>query len=215
MGGPSASAKANESAQAAFYTQMTSEQTQMFASQTALLSQIQAVSAPILAAGPNQYGFSAAEDAALQDTIINQGAKATADTVNATKLQQTQATGGTNLLPTGAGEELTANAEILGAQSTATNLANEKLAGYQQGNQNYGQALSALSGVAGLESPTSYATAATGAGNASTGATELADSERSTLLSSLLGGVIGGLGSASSPLNTSGNAVLNGIGGVL
>ena len=63
-----------------------------------------------------------------------------------------------------------------------------------------------------LQSPTAYSGAATGAGNAATGAINLADSERSQLLNSLLGGAAqGALGVATGGL---GNALgtLPGIG---
>ena len=190
-GGPSAEAKANENAQTNFYNTMVDEQSETFAQQQDILSQIQAVSAPILAAGPDQYGFTPAEDQALRSSVINNSAQQTQNAVNATELQQKQASGGTPVLPTGAGEEATLQAEELGGQNTANALSQEKLAGYQQGSTNYGQALAALTGNASLLSPTSYAGATSSAGSNATGAIKQADSERSNLLSSILGGVVG------------------------
>jgi hypothetical protein len=212
MGGPSAQAKANEEAQTNFFNQMVAQQNETFGQQQELLTQIKAVAAPILAAGPNQYGFTTAEDQALRTEISNNANAGIANATTAAELRNKQATGGTDVLGTGAQQELAANADILGEQSKAEQLSQEKLAGFQAGSTNYENAVKALSGVAGLQNPTAYAGATTGAGNAATGAINLADSERSQLLNSLLGGAAqGALGVATGGL---GNALgtLPGIG---
>ena len=192
MGGPSAQATANSKAQTDFYNQMTSEQNQVFGDQQDLLNSIKAVSLPILQNGPNQYGFTPAEDSLLRGEISSQGAQATTNAVNAQELREKQLAGGASVLPSGANAELETQAQVTGAQSTAQNLMQERLAGYQQGNQNYSQALAALSGNITALAPTSYASATANAGSGATNAINLADSERSNLLSSVLGGVFGG-----------------------
>jgi len=189
-------AKANMRAQTAFYQQMTLQQTKMFAAQTDLLNQIKSVTLPILAKGPQQYGFTPEEDAMLRTAITDEGARATANVVGATQLRELQKTGGTQVLPTGASAELEQHARILGAQDTAGRLVAQKLAGFQAGNQLYAQALGALSGVAGFQDPTRYATAAEGAGAGATQAIQLADSQRSSLLGKILGGAATGVGMA-------------------
>lgn len=191
MGGPSAEAKANETAQTNFYNSVVQQQQETFSQQQALLDSIKAVTEPILALGPNQYGFTPDEDALLRNQITEGGAKALSDSVNATRLSTQQASGGAPILPTGAGEQAEETARVLSAQSTSQALANEKLAGYQQGGQLYSQALSALSGVAQMQSPTSFTSAATGAGDQASSAIKLKDSENSSILSSVLGGVMG------------------------
>jgi hypothetical protein len=145
----------------------------------------------------------------LQGYIKSSGAAATASSINATELEQRQATGGAPA-PAGSNAEISAVANTLGNQSTATNLVNEKLSGYQAGNQLYTQALGALTGEQSMLNPTGYASAATGAGAGATGAINLADSERSNLLDSILGGaaksvvggLTGGLGTAVSTLGS-------------
>lgn len=191
MGGPSSQARANEASQTAFYNTMTQQQSIVFGEQQDLLATIKAVTEPIVKAGPNQYGFTPEEDALMRGEISTQGAQATTNAVNAQELRERQLAGGAAALPSGASAELETVARELGGQATATNLMNERLAGYQFGNQKYTQALSALSGNVQALNPTSYSTAATGAGEAATSATHLVDSERSTLLSSILGGVVG------------------------
>jgi hypothetical protein len=188
--GTSSDAKANEAAQTAFYQQMTQEQQTAFGEDQGLLNEIQQQTLPILAKGPTQFGYSPQLDSLLQGYIKSTGAAATANSVNATELQQRQATGGAPA-PAGSNAELEAVANTLGNQSTATNLENEKLSGYQAGQQLYTQALGALTGEQSLLNPAQYASAATGAGNAATGSINLADSERNNILNSVLGGAVG------------------------
>lgn len=190
--GPSDQAKQNEAAQTNFYNALTAQQTEMFGAQQDLLNQIQAVTSPILAAGPQQYGFTPGQEKVLEGAITDQGAKATSDVVNATELAERQKTGGTNLMPAGAQTQIEENARILGAQDTAGRIANLKLEGYNRGNQLYQQALGALGGVVQARNPTAYAGAATGAGSGATNAIELTDSENSNLLQTVLGGAVTG-----------------------
>ncbi len=201
--GPSASAKANEAAQTAFYKQMTQEQQTAFGEDQQLLSEVQQQTLPILAKGPLQYGYSPQLDSLLQGYIKSSGATATANSINATELQQRQATGGAPA-PEGSNAEIEAVANTLGNQSTASNLVNEKLSGYQAGRQLYSEALGALTSEQSLLNPSGYAGAATGAGNAATGAINLADSERSNLLQTLAGGALGGLTTAATGGATAG-----------
>lgn len=198
MGGPSQAAINNEKAQTAFYQQVTGQQAQAFSEQQNILQDIQSVVQPIVNAGPNAYGFTPQEDALLKSQIETQGAQATANAQNAAQLAEKQASGGAAILPTGATEQINANLNLLGEQNTANQLTSEELAGWNFGNQRYLEAENALSGNASLISPTSYTNAATGAGAGATGAINLADSERSNLLSSILGGVVGALGGPNS-----------------
>ncbi|MHB8501523.1 MAG: hypothetical protein ACYDHE_11335 [Candidatus Acidiferrales bacterium] len=208
--GTSDSAKANEAAQTDFYKSMTQQQQTTFGEDQALFKQIQGITAPILAKGPMQYGFSPEMDALLQANIKDTGAKATANSVNATELAGKQARGGA-AAPAGSDEALRAVAETLGNQATATGLQNEKLSGFQAGHQMYGEALGALTNEQSLLNPTGYANATTGAGGAATGAIHLADSERSNLLQSMLGAAVqGATGIATGELGTAMSTVGSG-----
>src|SRR6267142_2373680 len=180
MGGPSAESKANEKSQMDFYKTATEQQKITFGQQQDLHKVVMDATVPILQKGPQQYGYTPEVDALLKSENID----------SATQLAERQKAGGASVLPTGASAQLEENARILGEQSKARSLSQEKLSGYQAGSQLYGQALNALSGVTGR--PTDYTSAATGAGQGATGAINLADSERSTLLSSLLTGAIQG-----------------------
>lgn len=233
--GPSSDAKANEAAQTAFYNQMTQEQSTTFGEQQDILNTLKTEVMPTLKAGPEQYGFSAAEDATLQGLINqqekdvsgsittqgqllrtgieNQGAIDAANLVSGTELSQLQKSGGTQL-PSGGNAQVEEIARDLGAQSTSANINAEKIneanaqttakqqqdqqllaektAGYSAGAQNYAQALGATSGVAQTYNPIGVANSTSNAGSNATSAVHLTDSENSNLLSSVLGGVVGG-----------------------
>jgi len=75
-------------------------------------------------------------------------------------------------------------------------LANETLQNYSTGRQNFENATTALSGVAGLQNPIGYAGTAINAGGQATNAINLADTESSSLLDTVLGGLASGAGQA-------------------
>lgn len=153
----------------------------------------------------------------LRTGIENQGAIDAANVVSGTELSQLQKSGGAEL-PTGGNAQVEEIARDLGAQSTSANINAEKIneanamttakstqdqqllaektAGYQQGAANYAQALGAESGVASTYNPIGNANATAGAGSNATSAVHLTDSENSNLLSSVLGGVVGGAANA-------------------
>lgn len=196
MGGASAASQANEAAQTAFLQQMTTEQETQYATQQPLLAQVQQTWAPILAAGPNQEGYSEAENNAQRAEIQNQGTAAQANATDAEALREKQQSGGANVLPSGASDQINADINILGGQKTAQGLEAETAANYAQGRQNFENATTAESGVAGLQNPIGYAGATTNAEGQATNAINLVDTESSSLLDSVLGGVASGASSA-------------------
>lgn len=193
MGGPTGQQKANEAAQAAFYTTMTQEQSQTFAENQDILAQVRSIETPILQAGPEQFGYSPAEWQDISSSIINKGAEASANAENAAQLRAKQAGGGTTTLGTGGQAELEENAQVLGEEATATNLGNAKLAGYQQGATNYSQALASLTGEQQIENPTSYGNTAVGAAGTENTAAENVYQAGSAIPMAILGGIAGGV----------------------
>ena len=121
--------------------------------------------APVLSTGAVPYGYSAGLDSLLQTNIRNNSAQATANAENASALQQKQAGGGANVLPTGSSEAVNAEIEATGQQKTAAGLQEEKTAGYQQGVTDLNSATQAELGIASGENETGLASAATGAGS--------------------------------------------------
>lgn len=120
--------------------------------------------APVLQSGAVPFGYSAGLDQLLQSNAIQQGSAATANATNAAALQEKQASGGANVLPTGASAQIGADIAATGAQKTAQNLTGIQEAGYQQGLSNLEGGTQAELGVAGGENETGLAEAATGSG---------------------------------------------------
>lgn len=202
-----------------FQQLMEHEQNTAFQGQQEALNTINQAMTPLVKGGAYQYGFSTAEDQALQSQIENAGATATANTVAAQQLREQQATGGAGGLPTGAQEALETQARETGAQKTAAQLGQEKELGYQTGRENFLAGTQAEEQVASLENPAAFANAATNAGDLSLNAIKNVDTNNAnSLTAKLLGGTIGGIGSMitgkTSNTGGAGTSVLNTIGTV-
>lgn len=164
-GGPSQSQQDIAKSQQQFFNTMTSNYNTQFAGQASILGALKDAWTPILAAGPGQYGFTAAEDAAMRT-------QATAGVANNYKFAS-QATGnamaatggGNTFLPSGANAQV--QSQI--ASAAAGQQSNEQLgitqAGYETGRQNFSNASTALGGVAKMMDPTAYASTAGKAGS--------------------------------------------------
>jgi hypothetical protein len=148
-----------------YMNELQGQQTAAFGENQAALSAINSAWAPVLATGAVPYGYSAGLDSLLKSNIINQGAQATTNSENASQLRQRQASGGApGAAPQGANEAINAAIEAKGQQSTAENLANEKIAGYEQGTKNLEGATQAELGIAGGANDVGLAGATTGEG---------------------------------------------------
>ena len=163
MCGPSSQQTQLAGQESSFFSQLMSSYQQNFGEQQAVLGQLTNTLQPILAGGPNQPGFSAAENAALTGEAINStGANARSAAVAAGS-----AAGGNTGVTTGGEAQL--QAQI--ASGATTGLSGEEnqinLANAATGRQNFFNAESGLAGVAGLENPVPYAGQATSAGNSS------------------------------------------------
>lgn len=179
---------------------MSSYNTQ-FGNQQGILSSLTNTLSPILNAGPNQEGFSAAEKAGLTGQAIN----ATAANTRSAQVQAASAVGGNTGVTTGGQQQLQAMLASRGAEglSNAENAINLKSA--ELGRENFFNAEAGLSGVAGLENPIGYAGQATGAGNSAFGSATTVQNMKNQeeagiggavmgLGGKLLGGFAGGMG---------------------
>lgn len=193
LGGATKGEKGDAAAESTFMENLQGEQSQQFSQEQQAQQQVQKAWAPIVAGGAYQYGFSTAEDQQLQQNIVNQGAQAVQNTENASLLREQQESGGAQTAPTGADAAINAQVAATGAQSTATNLANEKLAGYEQGSKLFQEGTAAETSVAELANPSGYAGAATGAAGAANQGQQIVNTANAnSLTSKLLGGVVGG-----------------------
>lgn len=185
-----------------FMDALQNEQSTQFGQEQQAQQEVQKAWDPIVKGGAYQYGFSTAEDAALQSDIVNKGAEATANTENAALLREQQQSGGAATAPTGAQAAINAQIAATGAQSTASNLANEKLAGYEQGSKLFSEATGAEEDVAKLADPTGYAGAANNSGSNALNSQKYVDTMNANSLTSKLlsGAVEGGVSAATGGL---------------
>lgn len=162
MANPTVTGVAQQGSQ--FFDSLQQQQQQAFGGNQAALQAVSSAWAPVLQTGAVPYGYSAGLDQLLSSNAIQEGAAATTNAQNAAALQEKQAAGGANVMPTGAQAQISADIAAKGAQSTAQALTGIKEAGYQQGLSNLTGATQAELGVAGGENETGLAEGATGAG---------------------------------------------------
>ena len=175
-----------------FMSELQGQQTAAFSGNQAALSSLSSAWAPVLQTGAVPYGYSPGLDSMLKSNIINQGAQATTNAQNAAQLQERQASGGApGAAPAGAQEAVNAEIQARGQQSTATNLGNEEIAGYQQGLSNLQGATGAELGIASGENETGLAGASTGAGGLGVNAAEAEWQENQTSSPAAILGDIG------------------------
>jgi hypothetical protein len=191
-----------------------------FAGQQSILNSIKSGWTPIFQAGPNQYGFSAAEDSALR-TQASEG------TAGAYRMAKQAA--GENLAAVGGGNTFLPSATKAGIMSSiATKAAGQEAgqqlgittAGYETGRENFEHASAALTGDAALYNPTSYANQANDAGKtAFDDYNTIQQQEAAASPWGAIGGAVGGIAGSFIPgigtaLGSSlGSALGKGVGG--
>lgn len=151
--------------QQAFYDQMTKDYSQQFANQNAILGTLTTTLNPIIAAGPNQYGFNKEQENVLNSQAIQGTGQEYAKAAKALNENIASAGGGDEYLPSGVAKQQQANVAVAGANQASDQLLNVKKAGYDQGYQTYESAISQLGGVAGMYNPNGVAGGANSAGS--------------------------------------------------
>lgn len=185
MCGPSGAQKSLAGEQASFFNDLMASYQQNFGQQQAIFSSINKALEPILEAGPNQQGFSAAENAALTGAAINS---------NATQARNAEVVAGSSVggntgVTTGGTKQL--EAQIASTAGTALSSEENKinLANAQLGRQNFFSAEAGLGGLAGLENPNPGAV--TSAGNSAFGSATTVQNMRNQEEADIAGGVAG------------------------
>lgn len=160
MCGPSGAQKTLSNEQSQFFNELQASYSQNFGEQQAVLSSLNNALQPILEAGPNQPGFSAAETAALNSEAIN----ATAANARNAEVVAGSSVGGNTGVTTGGTKQLEAGI----ASEAGKNLSSEEnqigLTSAELGRQNFFNAEQGLAGIASLENPVPYAGASNTAG---------------------------------------------------
>lgn len=195
MCGASDTQKELQSAQTAFYTQMTSQYNTIFGQDQSILGALTASFTPILNAGINQKGFSDAELNNLNSQAVTGTGQTYSAASAALSKQQAAQGGGTSFIPSGAKMQEQQQLATSAAQNEAGIESNILASDYATGRQNYLDAASGLGGVAGQLNPAGFAGATTGAGSAAaTTANEVNQADSSWM--TLVGGALGAAGSA-------------------
>lgn len=162
-----------------------------YGNQSAIYNALTQTFRPLLAAGPNQYGFSPGEQAALSSGALQNAALSGEQAKAAT---DSAIAGGDSLgLPSGAQDALNAQINESTAQNNADVQDQIRQAGYAQGHQNFLNAASALGGVAAGENPLGYAAQSTNANKVLQSLdVPTANSLNQSSVGPLLGGLVGG-----------------------
>jgi hypothetical protein len=187
-----------EATQQAFLSQLTQEYGTVFGESQGILQSLTKTFEPILAAGPNQQGFSKPELTALETQAKQGTGQNYAQAATALGEQEAAAGGGNTFLPSGAKSQLS---EEL-ANSAAGNLSNEQLgiteANYATGRANFDTAASELGGVAQELNPVGAAGVANQSSEAAANTANQIASQNNSWMGAV-GGLLGGVqGSTSS-----------------
>jgi hypothetical protein len=179
------------------FQQLSNNAQQIFGNSSQIFKDLSSAFEPILAAGPGQSGFGAAELSNLQSRAITESGQAYRNAAQAAGERSAAAGGGNTLLPSGITAQLQSNIAQAGAEQTAGELSNIDLQNAQLGRQNWLSAAGILGGAPSVfGASTSAANAATGAGGAaSQTANQISAANNSwmNLVGGALGGITGGL----------------------
>ena len=180
-----------------FYNTLSSDYSQQFASQNAILNTLQTSLNPIIAAGPNQYGYSKGETNTLNSQAIQGTGQQYANAQKSLAENQAAAGGGNALLPSGVAAQQKQQVASAAANQASSQLLGIQQAGYQQGYNQYQSAVGQLGGVAGMYNPNGTAGSANSAGGvANSEANAVSQANNAASPWNLVGGILGGAASA-------------------
>jgi hypothetical protein len=145
------------------FQQMSAQSAAVFGAGSQIFNDLSSSFEPVLAAGPDQAGYSAPELAALKSAAISNTGTAYRNAAAATGERIAASGGGNAILPSGQSDALQAQVAEAGAAQTAGELGNINIQNAELGRQNWMNAAGVLSGATNVFNP------ATGAGNAATG----------------------------------------------
>jgi hypothetical protein len=189
--------------QSAFFDVMSASYNKMFEGQSAILATLQKTFAPIVAAGPSQYGLSKAEDTAMR-TMASEGTAQSYKMAKQAVAEGQAAASGDAFIPKGADAQVKAQLASAAASQESQQQLGITSKGYDVGRQQYWKAAEALGGVAHEMNPIGYSGETSGAGRAATEAGRGAFDDYTTIYKenkadsgwSIAGGILGGALSA-------------------
>lgn len=194
MCGASSQSKQIEQTQQSYYNTLIGQAQSEFGDASQIFSSLTSAFTPILAAGPNQPGYSPQELSNLNSQAITETGQAYRNAAQAAGERTAAAGGGTQVLPSGAAAGQAANIATAGAAQTANQLANIRTQSADIGRQNWLAAAGVLGGAPSVfGTSTGASNAATSGGNAAANtANQIAQQSNSWM--NLVGGALGGIG---------------------
>lgn len=185
--------------QAAFATTLASDYEKQFGTSSAITNSLHATLAPIIQAGPNQYGFSNAQDAVLR----TQASAGTSTAFRNAKqsLGDTQASqgGGDEFLPSGVKDQQQQDLAVAAANKESSDQLAITGSGYDTGRKQFDTAVGQDEGLVSLLNPSGYAGATTNAsGLASSSAATNKQMDDAGSPWGTIGGILAGAASAAS-----------------
>jgi len=160
MCGPTSSEKLLEGQSQSFSSMLQGNYSTLFGNQLDVLGAINKSLSPILAAGPNQQGFSAQELAALNTQAINSAGAAARNASQAVgNFGAGQGAGGSTGIVSGVQKQLQSSVASSSANQLATTQDQITQANYNQGSANYWRAQGGMEQLAQGYSPNAAASA--------------------------------------------------------
>lgn len=191
MCGATSQQKDIASQQSSLFTTATQQAQAIFGNSSSIFNDLTSTFAPIVAAGPNQQGFSPAELAADR-TQVTEGTAQTYEKAGKALGEQQAAQGGGNAyIPSGANQQQKEELASAAAQQESSQQLQVTQADYAQGRNNWAAAASGLEGAPSVFGP---ATGALGAATQAGGAAQTAANDVSTQNNSWINATIGALG---------------------
>lgn len=188
--GPSSAETSAAQTQSSFAQMLYNNYSTYFGEQSDILNEIKNSMSPILAAGPNQTGFSAAENAALNTEATDTNAAAAAKASTAVN-SELAGRGDNSGLESGVDQQIQAGIKSQAAGNLAAEQNEITQENYATGRQNYFQAAGALGNTAEQFNPASIGSEFnTGEENAF-GMNEQIQQQNNALGQDLLGGALG------------------------
>ncbi len=194
--------------QQAFYKQLQSQYQQEYGNFSGILAKLQSTFEPILAAGPNQEGFSAAEKTNLETQATTKTAGNYDKALQAANEGMNAEGGGDTFAPSGAKEAVRGQIASAGAAEQSQLDQAITSADYDQGRNNFLTAAQVLGSTASMQNPVGIGGVTNNAGGeAMQGANDVATADNA-----FWGSVMGALGGAAGTALGNGGAVTKALG---
>jgi hypothetical protein len=196
MCGPSAAQNTVQADQINLTNQIMSENSTVFGESQGILQTLNSTYAPILAQGPNQTGFSNAEDTSLNTEATDQTAENFSQAQRTLQENQDAQGGGNNFEP--GGEEASEDESLAATAESSQSAEQSQIlqANYTQGRQNFNTAAGVLGGVATTLNPVGTASTAVSSGAAAATTANTIAAQSNSIWTSVLGALGGVAGEA-------------------